>query len=84
MGSVVNLIIAIAAGVMIMRVGLKMLAGFATPPPEPPPPGELRKVKIMYRCEICGSEVRMTIARDEDPDPPRHCMDEMTLVAPTE
>lgn len=84
MGLVINVLIAIAAGVLIMRIGMKMLSGFATPPPEPPPAGELRRVKIMYRCEICGSEVRMTVAPDEDPDPPRHCMDEMTLVVPVE
>ncbi len=83
-GVVINVLIAIAVGVLIMRVGMKMLSGFATPPPEPPPAGELRRVKIMYRCEICGSEVRMTVARDQDPEPPRHCMDEMTLVAPVE
>ena len=84
MGAVINVLIAIAIGVVIMRMGMKMLSGFATPPPEPPPPGELRRVKIMFRCEICGSEVRMTVAPEQDPDPPRHCMDEMTLVAPVE
>lgn len=84
MGFLLNLLIAVIAALLIMRVGIRLLRGFATPPPEPPPPGELRRVKIMYRCEVCGSEVRMTVAPDEDPDPPRHCMDEMTLVAPVE
>ena len=84
MGLIINIVIAVIAGVLIMRFGLKLLAGFAAPMEEPPPPGELRKVKIMYRCELCGSEVRMTIAPDEDPEPPRHCMGEMTLVAPIE
>jgi hypothetical protein len=50
--------------------------------PEPPPPGELRKVRITYRCSICGTEVRMTSANDEVPDPPRHCQEDMDLVAP--
>ena len=36
----------------------------------------------MYRCAICGAEVRMTIAPDEDPEPPRHCLEDMDLVAP--
>ncbi len=39
-----------------------MLGGLVRPMPEPPPPGELRKVKITYRCSICGTEVRMTVA----------------------
>ena len=82
--TVVNVAIAAIVAFLIIRIGLAMLRGLANPPPEPPPPGELRKVKIMYRCELCGSEVRMTTAPDEDPEPPRHCMDEMTLVAPIE
>lgn len=79
---VVNIAIAAAVGFAIFRVGLAMLRGLATPPPEPPPPGELRKVKIAYRCSICGAEVRMTVAPDEDPEPPRHCLEDMDLVAP--
>jgi hypothetical protein len=69
---------------LILRIGVMMLGGLARPIPEPPPVGELRKVKIMYRCEICGAEVRMTIAPHEDPDPPRHCQDDMTMVTPVD
>jgi hypothetical protein len=61
-----------------------MLRGLARPIPEPPPAGELRKVKIMYRCSICGPEVRMTAANDEMPEAPRHCLEDMDLVAPIE
>lgn len=84
MGTVVSIVIAIAAAVVIFRVGLAMLSSIATPLPEPPPAGELRKVKIMYRCAVCGTEVRMTVAVEEDPEPPRHCQGEMDLVAPIE
>jgi len=66
----------------ILRVGMMMVGGLARPVPEPPPAGELRKVKITYRCSICGTEVRMTVARDEEPAPPRHCLEDMDLVAP--
>jgi threonine/homoserine efflux transporter RhtA len=69
---------------LILRVGVLMLGGLARPIPEAPPAGELRKVKITYRCEICGTEVRMTVAPDADPDPPRHCQDDMTLMTPVE
>lgn len=82
--NVVNVMIAVAVGFLIIRVGLAMLRGLATPPPEPPPAGELRKVKITYRCSICGAEVRMTVAPEEDPAPPRHCLEDMDLVAPIE
>ena len=37
------------------------------PVPEPPDPGELRKVKLVYRCSVCGTEVRMTAAVAEEP-----------------
>ena len=77
----VKLVIAVAAFVLIMRVGLSILRALARPN-EPPEPGAMRKVKITYRCSICGTEVRMTVANDEVPDPPRHCQDEMDLVAP--
>jgi hypothetical protein len=40
---------------LIWRVGTTMLGGLARPIPEPPPPGELRKVKLLYRCSICGT-----------------------------
>lgn len=82
--SIGNLILAVLIGAMIIRFGLVILRALAAPIPEPPPPGELRKVKIQYRCTICGTEVRMTVSNDQEPDAPRHCMQEMDLVAPIE
>lgn len=81
---IIKIVIAFAAFYFIMRTGMKLLGGFSQPMAEPPPPGEMRKVKIMYRCDICGSEARMTAAPDEDPPAPRHCLEDMTLVAPVE
>ena len=82
--SILALVVAVVAGGLIFKAGLAMLGGMAQPVPEPPPAGELRKVKINYRCSICGSELRMTVANDEMPDPPRHCLEEMDLVTPVE
>lgn len=76
--------IAIVAALVIFRAGLAILRALATPPPEPPPPGELRKVKLTYRCAVCGAELRMNLANDEVPEPPRHCMEEMELIATPE
>ena len=73
--------VAVAAGALILWVGMVLLRGLARPRPEPPPPGELRKVNLRYQCVVCGAEVRMTSAADQEPEPPRHCMDEMQLVA---
>jgi hypothetical protein len=84
MDLVLKIGIAIVAGLLIWKVGAMMLGGLVRPVPAPPPPGELRKVRLRYRCSICGTEVRMTSANDEVPDPPRHCQEDMDLVAPIE
>jgi hypothetical protein len=65
---------------VVYRIGLKMMAGFSRPVPPPPPPGELRRVKLAYRCSLCGTEVRMTRAPNQHPEPPRCCMEDMDLV----
>ena len=77
-------ILALLLGLVILRVGWFFLQQFATPPPPPPEEGAMRKVKLTYRCSICGAEVRMTSAATEDPEPPRHCLEDMDLVAPIE
>jgi hypothetical protein len=79
-----RLALALAFALIVVRIGVALLAGFTRPTPEPPPAGELRKVKLVYKCSVCGTEVRMTAAVDEDPEPPRHCMDEMDLQAPVD
>lgn len=75
---------ALMLGFTILGIGWFFLRTFATPAPPPPEPGTLRKVKLTYRCPTCGTEVRMTAADTEDPEPPRHCMEDMELVAPIE
>ncbi|MFK8025373.1 MAG: hypothetical protein AB8G26_15555 [Ilumatobacter sp.] len=66
----------------LWKVGIGMLRSFSQLPPEPPPSGELRKIKRNYRCDVCGVELRMTMAPDEDPPPPRHCLEDMREEAP--
>jgi hypothetical protein len=78
---VLTILGAVLLGVVILGVGWFFLRQLATPPPPAPAPGTLRKVKLTYRCEMCGAEVRMVSAASEDPEPPRHCMEEMELVA---
>jgi len=79
-----RLVLALAAALLFLLVGIAFLRSLVQPVPEPPPPGELRKVKLLYGCSICGTQVRMTAAVDEDPEPPRHCMDEMDLLTPVD
>ncbi len=68
----------------VWRVGVGLLRSMTTPLPEPPPEGELRKVNVRYRCSLCGVEIRMTMAPEEDPVPPRHCMEDMDFVPPVD
>jgi hypothetical protein len=75
--------VALAACYVMFRIGFAVIGSFARPVPPPPPPGELRPVRMRFRCSLCGTEVRMTFANDETPEAPRHCMEEMELVAPT-
>lgn len=84
MGNLVNVVVAVLAAYVIFKVGFAVLGSFARPAPEPPPPGEMRRVNLTYRCPLCGMELRVREALSEDPVPPRHCMDEMELVAPPE
>jgi hypothetical protein len=82
--SLLAVVIAVLAGWLILKVGFAVMSGLATPLPPPPPSGELRKVRLVYRCALCGTEVRMTSANDEVPEPPRHCMEDMELVSSVE
>jgi hypothetical protein len=81
MGTVLRVMVALAAIWIMFRVGIAVLRSFVRPLPPPPPPGEMRRVKLRYRCSSCGMEIRIDRAVTEDPDAPRHCMDEMELVA---
>ena len=80
MGLVITIPIALVMAYVIFKIGYAMLGSLSSPMPEPPPPGELRKVKLMYRCPQCGMELRVTQAPDQEILAPRHCMDEMDLV----
>ncbi|MFV0260396.1 MAG: hypothetical protein ACK5PP_18335 [Acidimicrobiales bacterium] len=79
-----RVLVAVLLGYGILTVGFAMIGSFARPIPQPPPPGELRRVRLTYRCPTCGTEMRMTLANDQIPQAPRHCADEMELTTPVE
>ncbi len=81
MGLVLKVVIAIAVFALLMRLGMMMLGGLATPHP-PPPEGQIRRVNLRYRCSVCLAEVKMVQATEELPPAPRHCQEDMDLVAP--
>ena len=83
-GAVIGILVVVLIALLVIKVGVALLRGLGTPLPPPPPPGEMRKVNLRYRCSVCGAEVKMTLATEELPDAPRHCQEDMDLVAPVE
>lgn len=82
LGTVIWVGAGLVMGVVLWKTGIAMLRSLTTPLPPPPPAGELRKVNLRFRCGVCGVELKLTTAPDEDPPPPRHCQEDMDLVAP--
>jgi hypothetical protein len=79
-GEFVNIVIAIVIFLVVVRLGLAAIRMIASPVPPPPPKGELRKVNAKFRCSVCGMEMKVVLSPDEEPEPPRHCMEEMEVV----
>jgi hypothetical protein len=77
---VFRIAVAVAIFAVVLRVGLWAIRMIATPAPPPLPKGELRRINVKYRCSMCGMEMRVMLAPDEDPEPPRHCMEDMDLL----
>jgi hypothetical protein len=82
LSTVLWVLVGLAIGYLLWKTGIAMIGGLTTGAPAPPEPGELRKVNVRYRCGVCGLEIRLTLAPDENPPPPKHCLEEMDLVAP--
>jgi hypothetical protein len=82
LSTIIWLLAGLAIGFALWKSGIGLLRSFTTPMAPPPPAGELRKVNVRYRCSVCGLEIKLTLAPDEDPPPPRHCLEDMDIVAP--
>jgi hypothetical protein len=80
---VLRIVLALAAAVTIYVIGAAILRKFHIAPPPEPDPAALVPVDVHFRCAVCGAEVTMTAAPDEEPSAPRHCREEMEPVGPT-
>jgi hypothetical protein len=76
-----KVMVAIVAFFCIYLTGTFIVRSFARIPSPEAEIGRLRKVDYRYRCTVCGTEVTMTAApEDEIPNAPRHCREDMNLV----
>jgi hypothetical protein len=71
---------ALAVGLTLYVIGASLLRKFHVAPPAEPDPDDIKPVNLRFRCVVCGAEVTMTAAQDDEPEPPRHCREDMELV----
>ncbi|MFZ9730982.1 MAG: hypothetical protein ACO3EQ_07615 [Ilumatobacteraceae bacterium] len=83
-GTIIWVGVGLALVWFIWKVGLGMLRSMTSSLPPPPPSGEMRRINVRYRCSVCGMELKLTLAPDQDPPPPKHCLEEMQFVAPVD
>jgi hypothetical protein len=76
-GLIIRVLIGLAGAVTIYVVGAAVLRKFKIAPEPEPDPEQLRPVDVEFRCPVCGTTVVMTTAAGEDPEPPRHCREDM-------
>ncbi len=81
LGWVLRVVLALAVGITIYVIGASMLRKFKVAPPPEPDPDDIKPVNLRFRCTVCGAEVTMTAAQGEDPEPPRHCREDMVLIS---
>jgi hypothetical protein len=75
-----RLLLAVLAAVLIYVAGAALIRKFKIQPEPEPDPADLRPVDVGYRCTVCGATVVMTAAPGDDPEPPRHCREDMVPV----
>jgi hypothetical protein len=80
LGTVLRVVVAVAAGLTIYVIGAGMLRKFKTAPEPDPDPDDIHPVNLRFRCAVCGAEVTMTAAQGDDPEAPRHCREDMLPV----
>jgi hypothetical protein len=80
-GLVVRVLIGLVGAVTIYVIGAALLRKFKVEPEPEPDPSQLRPVEVEFRCAVCGTTVVMTAAPGDEPEPPRHCREDMVKVS---
>jgi hypothetical protein len=76
----VRVLIALAIGFVIFRLGLWGVRLLSMPGPTDPDPDEVVEVERTFVCTVCGMQLTVTYAQDVEVEPPRHCREEMVPV----
>jgi hypothetical protein len=79
-GTILRIVLGVVVALFIYVAGASMLRKFHIAPDEEPNPADVKPVNLHFRCIVCGAEVVMTAAQGDDPDPPRHCREDMVLM----
>jgi hypothetical protein len=85
--TVLRVMVAIGAALVLYLLGAALVRNFARaePPPDEPDLDRLRDVDYRYQCVVCGAQAVLYASPDgEVPEPPRHCREDMALVAPVD
>ena len=80
LGWTLRIVGALVVGLTLYVIGASMLRKFKVAPPAEPDPDDIKPVDLRFRCTVCGAEVTMTAAQDDEPEAPRHCREDMVLV----
>jgi hypothetical protein len=75
----VKFLIAVAIGMAIWLIAIRVIRMLAEPPPDVDP-DDIVATDIKYRCSICGTEVTMTAVSTSEAAAPKHCREEMDEV----
>ena len=79
-GTILRVVIGLVGALTVYVVGASLLRKFKVAPEPEPDPAQLRPVDVEFRCTICGTTVVMTTAAGSEPEPPRHCREDMVRV----
>ena len=75
----IDIVIAVAIGLIIWRISMKAINMLSTPPPELDP-SDVVEVDQDYKCSVCGAELTMRSVNIAEDKPPRHCREDMDPV----
>src|SRR5665811_1184627 len=76
----VQIVLALALGVGIWVVSMKVLRMLTNPPPEIDPDDVVAVEDQDYKCMVCGTEVTLRVSNAVETSPPRHCREDMEPV----